>query len=52
MCDDVNLGEFDAMEEAKRCIENDKRATREQYKKTQNELDKFFTWSVEQIDEK
>lgn len=51
MCDDVNLGEFNTVKEANDCILQDKKATREQYSKTQKELDKFFTWSVERIDE-
>lgn len=50
-CDDVNLGEFDTIKEANDCIRKDKKATREQYNKTQKELDEFFTWSVERIEE-
>lgn len=51
MCDDTNLGEFDTEKEAQNCIKEDKKSMREQYEKTQKELDKFFTWSIDVVEE-
>lgn len=51
MCDDTNLGEFDTKKEAQNCIQEDKKAMRKQYEKTQKELDKFFTWTIDIVEE-
>ena len=50
MCDDTNLGEFDTKKEAQICIQEDKKAMRKQYMKTQKELDNLFTWDIDTIE--
>ena len=51
MCDDTNLGEFNTRKEAQFCIQEDKKAMRDQYGKTQKELDNYFTWTIDIIEE-
>ena len=50
MCDDANLGEFDTRKEAQNCIQEDKKAMRKQYGKTQKELDNLFTWDIDTVE--